>query len=276
MKFGGSSLESAKAIQRVASIVRTQVDLHPTVVVSAMGNTTDQLLAVTQFSASGNQRAAWREFFLLKQLHIQESARLVSPAQAILIGQEICRQFEELQQVLMEVTAAGILPPGLSDALLSFGERLSSLILTASLRHAGIDATHLDARSVIVTDCEHGRAAPLFIETNALVRRKISERQITVMRGFIGATEDGVTTTLGRGGSDYTASIVGAAIGADEIQIWTDVDGMLTCDPRIVPEAHCLRSISYGEAEELARSATREILRPQEQESPSRALAMAV
>ena len=161
----------------------------------------------------------------------------------------------------MDVTASGVLTPALSDAILSFGERLSSVIVTAAFRHAGIDATHLDARRVIVTNARHGHATPLHVETNALLRRKVSERQITVMGGFIGATEDGVATTLGRGGSDYTAAIVGAAIGAEEIQIWTDVDGMLTCDPRLVPDGHCLQSISYGEAEDLAKSGAK-VLHP--------------
>jgi hypothetical protein len=117
-------------------------------------------------------------------------------------------------------------------------------MVTAGFRQTGIDAVHLDARKAIVTDGRHTQASTLFIETNALLRRKVSSEQVTVMGGFIGATEDGVPTTLGRGGSDYSAAIVGAALAADEIQIWTDVDGMLTCDPRVVSGAHCLRSIS--------------------------------
>ena len=157
--------------------------------------------------------------------------------------------------------AARSLSPALSDAVLSFGERLSSLIVTAAFRREGIDATHLDARRVLVTNGRHSQATPLHAETDALLRSRISEERVTVMGGFIGATEDGVTTTLGRGGSDYTAAIVGAAIGAEEIQIWTDVDGMLTCDPRLVPDGHCLQSISYGEAEELAKSGA-EVLHP--------------
>jgi aspartate kinase len=260
MKFGGSSVESAAAIQRVTSIVK-ESDRRPVVVVSAMGKTTDRLLAIAHFCAEGNSKAAGRELASLRKFHTSEAARLVSPAQSIALERDICLHFAELEEVLMDVTASGSLTPALSDAVLSFGERLSSMIVTAAFRHAGIDATHLDARQVIVTNDRYGHAAPLQVETNALLRRKVSERQITVMGGFIGATEDGVTTTLGRGGSDYTAAIVGAAICAEEIQIWTDVDGMLTCDPRLVPDGHCLQSISYGEAEDLAKSGAK-VLHP--------------
>jgi aspartate kinase len=260
MKFGGSSVESAEAIERVASIVR-EFDRRPVVVVSAMGKTTDRLLAIARFCEAGNRKAAFRELAGLRAFHSKEAARLVRPAQAVLLDRDICLHFEELEEVLMKVAALGSLMPMLSDEVLSFGERLSSLIVTAAFRHAGIDATHLDARRVIMTDDRHTQARPLAIETNALLRRKISDMQVTVMGGFIGATEGGVTTTLGRGGSDYTAAIVGAAICAEEIQIWTDVDGMLTCDPRLVPDGHCLKSISYVEAEELAKSGAK-VLHP--------------
>ena len=165
----------------------------------------------------------------------------------------ICTHFEELRESLSEVTLAGILTPRLSDAILSFGERLSSVIVTAAFQRAGIDAVHLDARTVILTNNRHTAAVPLSAETHALLHGAVSRHQITVMGGFIGSTRDGIATTLGRGGSDFTAAIAGAAIAADEIQIWTDVDGMLTCDPRLVPEAHCLRTISYSEAEQMAR-----------------------
>jgi aspartate kinase len=271
MKFGGSSVESAQAIQRVAAIVcansaRANVvhghsEQHPVVVVSAMGKTTDGLLTIARLSAAGNWRAAGRELARLRQFHTTEAAHLARGAEAIRLDRDLCALFDELDQVLREVTESASLTQRLSDAVASFGERLSSLIVTAGLRHAGIDAVHLDARTALVTDGRHTQAAPLFIETNALLRRKVSRHQVTVMGGFIGATEDGVTTTLGRGGSDYTAAIVGAALAVDEIQIWTDVDGMLTCDPRVVSGPHCLRSISFAEAEQMAKSGAR-VLHP--------------
>lgn len=266
MKFGGSSVESAKAIERVASIVRDHLEQRPVVVVSAMAKTTDGLLTIARLSAAGNWRAAGRELSRLRQFHMTEAAHLARGAEAIRLDREVCALFDELDRVLREVTEAGALKPRLSDAVAGFGERLSSVIVTAGLRHAGIDAVHLDARSVIVTDERHTQAAPLFIETNALLRRRVSAHHmtvnhVTVMGGFIGATESGVTTTLGRGGSDYTAAIVGAALCADEIQIWTDVDGMLTCDPRVVSGVHCLRTISFAEAEQMARAGAK-VLHP--------------
>jgi len=244
MKFGGSSVESAVAIQRVASIVHQHLQRKPVVVVSAMGKTTDRLLGIARQCAAGNQKAAWRELNLLRHFHIREA--FGSPA-------SIHRHFDELEEILDEVTVSGALTPRLSDAVLAFGERLSSLIVTEAFRRSGIDAVHLDSRAVIVTDAHHASATPLYEETNARLQQKISPDRVTVMGGFIGATPEGVTTTLGRGGSDFSAAIVGAALGAEEIQIWTDVDGMLTCDPRIVPDARCLQSISYCEAEEMAK-----------------------
>ena len=261
MKFGGSSVESARAIQRVASIVRNHSGRPPAVVVSAMGKTTDRLLAIAHLFADGDLKAANQALAKLQHFHLTEASILASGAQADWLDNQICGLFEELDLVLREVRESGSLSPRLSDAVLSFGERLSSVMVTAGFRQMGIDAVHLDARKAIVTDGRHTQASPLFIETNALLRRRVSSEQVTVMGGFIGATEDGVPTTLGRGGSDYTAAIVGAALASDEIQIWTDVDGMLTCDPRVVPGGHCLRSISYAEAEQMAKAGAK-VLHP--------------
>ena len=132
------------------------------------------------------------------------------------------------------------LTPRATDAISAYGERISSLIVAAHLRRCGMNTAHVDSRSVIVTDRRHTQAAPLFEETNRRLQETLVpmlDQRVVVMGGFIASTEDGVTTTLGRGGSDYTASIVGAGIGAEEIQIWTDVDGMLTADPTILPGA---------------------------------------
>lgn len=261
MKFGGSSVESAKAVQRVAAIVRNHLDRQPVVVVSAMGKTTDCLLGMGRLAAMGNRETAGRELAKLRRFHLTEAASVTHGAGAVLLCRQIREIFDELEETLDDVTASGTLDPRLSDAIASVGERLSSLIVTAGFRQAGIDAVHLDARDAIVTDGRPTHAAPLFIETNAALRRKVSQRQITVMGGFIGAAADGTATTLGRGGSDYTAAIVVAALSVDEIQIWTDVDGMLTCDPRVVPGAHCLRAISFAEAEQMALSGAK-VLHP--------------
>jgi aspartate kinase len=252
MKFGGSSVESASAIQRVAAIVREHRHQQPVVVVSAMGKTTDRLLAIARMTASGNTQDANREAMNLLRFHLAQSMNLETEIRAI---------FAELDTFLREIARDGLISPRLSDAVAAVGERLSSLIVTAGLRQAGLDAVHLDSRTAIVTDTHHTQAAPLFLETNALLRRRIFSHRITVMGGFIGATEDGITTTLGRGGSDYSAAIVGAALAVDEIQIWTDVDGMLTCDPRVVSAAHCIRSLSFSEAEQMAKSGAK-VLHP--------------
>jgi aspartate kinase len=248
MKFGGTSVESAEAIRRVAGIVRERLDRHPVVVVSAMGKTTNKLLAMAAKAVSGNLDAAVVDLEELRSSHSRESAGLS-------VIKEVNALFDQLADLIKGLAIVGELTPRATDAVSAFGERLSSLIVTAHLQEREIGAANLDARRIIVTDRRHGQAAPLFAETNAklmAVVPQLAQTQVPVMGGFIAATEDGVTTTLGRGGSDYTASIVGAGIGAEEIQIWTDVDGMLTTDPTIFPGAFGVKTCSFAEAAELA------------------------
>jgi aspartate kinase len=236
MKFGGSSLESATALQRVVSIVNSFRDESPVVVVSAMGKTTDRLLKAATLAAEGKSRAAHGELYSLERFHLN---LLESPA--------VTSIFQKLSALLDRLSSARELSPMHSDEFLSYGERLSSLIFANAL-----GAVHLPAEKLIVTNNNHTSAAPLQWETYAKLRRAIPTNRISVLGGFIGATESGVPTTLGRGGSDFTAALVGAAINAEEIQIWTDVDGMLSCDPRVTHGGRCLRSISYAEAFEMA------------------------
>jgi len=257
MKFGGSSLESANAIERVASIVKSHLARRPVVVASAMGKTTDGLVAAADHAARGCAYLVWRQLGELRDFHIRETQRLLRSQAPIFIGQSITPKFRELHLLLTGIADGDRqLTLELQDEILSYGERLSSEIVAAAFHRLGIKSTHVDARQFILTDSQFTHAAPLYCETYAKLRRTLpylSEGIVPVMGGFIGATEGGVTTTLGRGGSDLTASIVGAGICADEIQIWTDVDGMLTCDPRVLDAGHRLRSISYREAEEMAR-----------------------
>jgi aspartate kinase len=248
MKFGGSSVESAEAIRRVASIVSDRLARRPVVVVSAMGKTTNKLLAIAARAVSGDLKSALEHLADLRAFHLRESAGLEMDA-------PIGAHFDQLEDLVKGLAIMGELTPRATDAISAFGERLSSLIVTAHFAYCGINAVHVDARGVIVTDRRHTQAAPLFLETNLRLRETIpalAARQVVVLGGFIGATEDGVTSTLGRGGSDYTASIVGAGIGAKEIQIWTDVDGMLTADPNMLPGAQRIEVCSYAEAAELA------------------------
>ena len=246
MKFGGSSVESAPAIARVAGIVKSRLNRQPVVVVSAMGKTTNRLLEIAITAVKGDRDNALGLLGELEQFHLHESS---SPSL-------INTHFAELRELVKGLAIMGELTPRATDAISAFGERLSSLIVTAQFQELGLKAVHVDARQVIITDNRHTQAAPLYPESYqklaATIPQLIEDGKIVVMGGFIAATRDGVTSTLGRGGSDFTASIVGAGIGAEEIQIWTDVDGMLTCDPRIVPGGHRIKTCSFAEAAELA------------------------
>jgi aspartate kinase len=255
MKFGGTSVESAAAIERVARIVRGQEQRRPVVVVSAMGKTTNKLLAMASAAIKGSRQEYIRQLQDLRDFHSRE-ARLVVPLdQRAELDRTLDEHFQELTELVKGLAVLGELTPRSIDAISSYGERLSSFIVTMAFRHFGLKAVHVDSRDVIVTDKRHTQAAPLFPETYARLAEAIpplAKDAVVVMGGFIAATEDGVTTTLGRGGSDFTAAIVGAGIGAEEIQIWTDVDGMLTADPTILPGGHRVKTISFAEAAELA------------------------
>jgi aspartate kinase len=247
MKFGGSSVESREAIARAVSIVERRLARKPVVVVSAMGKTTNRLLECAHLAASGERAEALAKLDSLREYHLAETAAGAHEA--------IARHFEELAELLRGLAVLGELTPRSIDALSAFGERMSSLAVAAAFEERGIAACHLDAREVIVTDERHTQASPLYPETYARLSARVpalAARGVVVMGGFIGSTLKGVTSTLGRGGSDFSASIAGAGIGAEEIQIWTDVDGMLTCDPRIHPGGHRVRVISFAEAAELA------------------------
>jgi aspartate kinase len=248
MKFGGTSVESAEAIERIAGIVRERIARRPVVVVSAMGKTTNKLLAIADAAVNGDRDHALALLNELHKFHRDESAGLG-------VDDQIDAHFQELTELVKGIAVMGEMTPRASDAVSAFGERLSSIIVTARFRSLGIDAAHLDSRSVIVTDRRHTQAAPLFAETYKRLCGTVpalAAKHVVVMGGFIASTEDGVTSTLGRGGSDYTASIVGAGIGAEEIQIWTDVDGMLTSDPTILPGGYRVKQCSFAEAAELA------------------------
>ena len=250
MKFGGTSVESAEAIERVAGIVRARLDRRPVVVVSAMGKTTNKLLAIAAAAVAGRagtrRSISWRR---LRAFHLRGSRRAWSEA-------EIDEHFHELAELVKGLAVMGELTPRATDAISSYGERISSVIVAALFRHAGI---RRGACRFAQRDCDgpaaHAGGSVVSGDRMRGWRRRFRRWRtngVVVMGGFIGATEDGVTTTLGRGGSDYTASIVGAGIGAEEIQIWTDVDGMLTADPTILAGGYRVKTCSFAEAAELA------------------------
>jgi aspartate kinase len=245
MKFGGTSVESASAISRVTEIVRERLHQKPVVVVSAMGRTTNKLLAIADAAVKGEKDGAIRQLLELRDFHLRESN----------MERTVDEHFQELSDLVKGLAILGELTPRSIDAISSFGERLSSRIVMNYFQHHGLNAVHVDSRKVIVTDRHFSQAAPMYEESYrrlAACIPQLAQNQVVVMGGFIASTEDGVTTTLGRGGSDFTASIVGAGIGAEEIQIWTDVDGMLTADPTVFPGGHRVRVISFNEAAELA------------------------
>ena len=255
MKFGGTSVESAAAITRVAGIVRARQARHPVVVVSAMGKTTNKLLAIAAAAIGGKREEYIRLLHDLRDYHSREARQIVPLSDRADLDRFLDEHFQELTELVKGLAVLGELTPRSIDAISSYGERLSSYIVTLGFRNAGMAAEHVDSRDVVITDKRHTQAAPNFPETYARLSKTIpplAAHSVVVMGGFIASTEDGVTTTLGRGGSDYTAAIVGAGIDAEEIQIWTDVDGMLTADPTILPGGHRVKTISFAEAAELA------------------------
>jgi aspartate kinase len=255
MKFGGTSVESASAIERVAGIVKAREERRPVVVVSAMGKTTNKLLAIAAAAIAGKRNEYIPQLHDLRDFHSREARQAAPLAERVELDRFLDEHFQELTELVKGLAVLGELTPRSIDAISSYGERLSSYIVTLAFRHFGLQAVHVDSRDVLITDNRHTQAAPNFAETDRRMVETIpplARDAVVVMGGFIGATLDGVTTTLGRGGSDYTASIVGAGIGAEEIQIWTDVDGMLTADPTILAGGHRVKVISFAEAAELA------------------------
>ncbi len=259
MKFGGTSVEDPAAIARTAAIVAGRVaqGRQPVVVVSAMARVTDQLLRAAAAAAVGDRTGALAISSRLRSRHRDTAAALVqNPAAVAELINFIDQKFDQLDEVLRGLAAILELTPRISDLIVSFGERVSSRIVAAAFRERSIDAAAVDAREIIITDSQFQKAIPL----DALIEKHAAEKllpltaqgKVPVMGGFIGANEAGITTTLGRGGSDFTAALIGGALPSQAIEIWTDVDGIMTSDPRVCPEALRVKVISFEEAAELA------------------------
>lgn len=256
MKFGGSSLAGPRAVRRAAAIVAARAAQQPVVVVSAPGKSTDRLLAMAGAAAAGRADRAGRLFDSWRR-YTQRLAQAVCPANRWQALQgALDAHFEELSAELARIAAAGALDGEASDRAAAFGERLSGAIVAEALIGRRLAGVCVDARKVIVTEERKGEALPLFDETRRRLRRHvrplIAQGEIPVLGGFIAADRVGKTTTLGRGGSDHSASLIGAGLAACEIQIWTDVDGVMTADPSLIHEARSLKTMSFGEAAELA------------------------
>jgi aspartate kinase len=256
MKFGGTSVQDAKAIERAAAIVKGRLAQKPVVVVSAMAKVTDQLLAMARAAGAGDRKTALKLCRALQERHYNTAGELLGTALFTEFHGDLGADFENLEELLRGISAVGELTPRTTDYVAAFGEMLSSKIVTAAFAGMGLASALVDSRDCIVTDSTHMRAAPLFEETNARLQSKVAPLlaagKVPVMGGFIGSTKAGITTTIGRGGSDYSAAIVGAGLGAERIEIWTDVDGMLTTDPNLCAEARRIKVISFDEAAELA------------------------
>jgi aspartate kinase len=259
MKFGGTSVEDPAAIGRTAAIVAGRVaqDRQPVVVVSAMSRVTDQLLRAAAAAAMGDRTGALAISSRLRSRHRDTAAALVKvPADAAELQNFIDQKFDSLDEVLRGLAAILELTPRISDLIVSYGERLSSRIIAAAFLERGVQAVHVDAREIVITDSTYQKAIP----QDTVIEKRATEKllpilalgQVPVMGGFIGCNEAGITTTLGRGGSDFTGALIGGALTAGAIEIWTDVDGIMTTDPRVCPDALRVKVISFEEAAELA------------------------
>lgn len=256
MKFGGTSVGDVAAFERVFHIVSTQLDRHPVVVVSAMTKVTDALLAAFDSAKRGDFAEAIASLEPHFERHVAVSRHYISADVPNAFNGELDFARGELSDLLMRVTRRSLPLSMLKDAIVSYGEQLSSRLLAEVMKAKGIAARQVDSRRLIVTDDEYGAAQPIWDETEQLVQLEleplIAAGEVPIMGGFIAASRGGETTTLGRGGSDYSAALVAAALKASELQIWTDVTGVMTCDPRICCEARTIPVLSYEEAAELA------------------------
>jgi len=259
MKFGGTSVGDASAIQKVAEIVHAasrESDL--VVVVSAMSGVTNQLLEAAKHAAIGDRAAVQAIFSQLRSRHRAAIRELIhSIPQRVRVNLQLEQILEEGERLCESAVALSQLTPATRDAISSLGERLSAPMVAAALQERGVPSGAIEATELIRTDAGHGSAEPHMAATRELcharLRPLLQNGIVPVVTGFIGATAEGRLTTLGRGGSDYSAAILGAALDANEVTIWTDVDGLMTADPRLVPGASTIAEISYREAAELAR-----------------------
>jgi aspartate kinase len=260
MKFGGTSVEDATAMNRTADIVKGRRDkgLSAVVVVSAMARVTDQLIAAADASGRGDKAGALAISARLRLRHNDTARDLLGEHSDRLpvLQAALHAEFDALDDLLRGIAAVGELTPRTNDLVSSFGERLSSRMVAEAFALRGLKGAHVDGRKVIITDDHYGKATPQEAAIEAALREHvlplIEAGNTPVMGGFIGSNAAGITTTLGRGGSDYTAALVGGGLHAGAIEIWTDVNGIMTTDPRICPDALRVKTISFEEAAELA------------------------
>jgi aspartate kinase len=258
MKFGGTSVQDAAAIEQVIGIVKSRLSRRPIVVASAMAKVTDALIRCAQLAQQGSEIEAQQLIAdVLAKRHHEVVAQLIHDnLRQKLLQDAIDKYLDEIRTLVHGLAILGELSPRSLDAVASYGERLSTLILSAAMQECGLNAELVDARELIITDEDYTKAAPLMdlslSRIHEILLPLVKKGAVPITQGFIGSARPGITTTLGRGGSDYSAAIIGALIEAEEIEIWTDVDGVLTADPKIVPQARLLERVTFQEASELA------------------------
>ncbi|MBA3916816.1 MAG: lysine-sensitive aspartokinase 3 [Acidobacteriales bacterium] len=256
MKFGGTSVQDARTIEGACAIVKARLAQFPVVVVSAMARVTDHLLTMAAAAGKGERAVALDMARALRERHYITAGELLGTGVFTSFHAELGAEFDSLDELLRGICAVGELTPRTSDSVAAYGEVLSSKLVAAAFAARGLNAELVDSRECMVTDSTHTRAIPIVEPSNHNLQNRLlpilARRGVPVMGGFIASTSAGVTTTLGRGGSDFSAAIVGAALSVGRIEIWTDVDGMMTTDPNLCPDAKRIRVISFDEAAELA------------------------
>lgn len=258
LKFGGTSVADADAFRRVAQIVRAaqQRGTKPVVVTSAVGGVTDRLLSTVRYAVHDDAEPLRQALGEIVERHESISHALLAAEARGSFAHALEAASGRITNLLRVLGEHPGTRPALEDEIVSYGERLSSHLLSLVLAQSGLPSCLVDARACIRTDGEHGNASPLRdatqSSTRAVLLPHIEEDRVPVLGGFIASSLENATTTLGRGGSDFSAALVGAAVKSAEIEIWTDVNGFLTADPRVVPGASTIAHLSYGEAAELA------------------------
>lgn len=259
IKFGGTSVGDADRVANAIDIVAERQHLHPVIVVSALSGVTNDLVAASEAACAQKPRDVAEIIRRVRARHEDVALRLVQQKSDFFetFIRQLDKQIEEIDTILRGIALLGEITPRAKDKVVSIGEKLSSVLFTYTMMMRALPAEHVHSEEVIWTDDHFCGATPDMELTTRHARRVLvpllERNRIPVMGGFIGRTEAGATTTLGRNGSDYSAAVVGAAIGAEEVQIWTDVDGLLTCDPRLVPGARVIDLLSFEEAAELAQ-----------------------
>ncbi|HEX6641939.1 MAG TPA: lysine-sensitive aspartokinase 3 [Thermoanaerobaculia bacterium] len=259
IKFGGTSVGDADRVANAIDIVAERRHLKPVVVVSALAGVTNDLVAASDAACAQDPKRVADIIASVRRRHEDVALRLVQQKSDFLESfiRQLDKQIEEIDTILRGIALLGEITPRAHDKVMSIGEKLSSVLFTYTMMMRALPGEHVHSEEVIQTDDKFGGATPNMKATREHAARvlmpMLERNRIPVMGGFIGRTEAGATTTLGRNGSDYSAAIVAAAIGADEVQIWTDVDGLLTCDPRLVPGARVIDRLSFEEAAELAQ-----------------------